>query len=279
VAVTVRRRKAKPKASGWSPRLAGVVLCAFFVLGVMTGFSAPGQRLALRVSRLMRSWAARVLSPTEPVRNAIAHLPHGISTIVGGIAHQGRPPARRPDLAAPLDAHRRSWSANAVALVERGGGFYVLSAAGSLTGPVSPSGEPDLPILSGAPVEDAEGSVLVQYAAILVRAEAGLSRSISEMRLQADGTASLFMDRVPIEIAFDPNQEALEIRRAAEVLRRWRGRERLVATLDMTTPGLAVLKLRKPLPLKRAGSASSRTFSRGTSTDRVAAVRIARRGP
>jgi hypothetical protein len=257
--------------------MAGVLLCVFFVLGAMTGFSEPGRHLALRVSRLMRSCAAGALDRTEPARTAVDYLRRNITAAIAEFASMRRPAARRPSLAVPRDRRRRFWSGSAVALVEKAGGFYVLSAAGSLTGPVSPGGQPDLPILSGRPVEDAAGMVLVRDAAILVRAEAELSRPISEMRLETDGTASLFLDRVRIELVIDPDQEALEIRRAAEVLRRWQGREQLVAMLDMTTPGLAVLRLRTPLPPRRTRAVPWQTFSQASSSGRVEAIRIARK--
>lgn len=274
--MVARRKKAKRGASGWTPRLAGLLLCIFFILGVMTGFSEPGRRLALRVSRLMRGWAVHALDRIEPARKAAGFVSQDVTAVVGGFARLARPAAGKPASTLPRDGARRSWSGDAVALVERGGGFYVLSVAGTLTGPVSPQGEPDLPILSGGPAQHMAGSALVEDAAILVRAEAALSQPISEMRLQADGTASLFLNRARIEIVIDPGREAIEVSRAAEVLRRWHGRERLVTKLDMTTPGLAVLKLRAPLFFERSGDVLAKRPSRASSGNR--AVRLAQRG-
>ena len=49
-------------------------------------------------------------------------------------------------------------------------------------------------------------------------------------------------------VAVDLNQEEVQLRRALEVLGQWQGRERLIAMLDMTTPGMAVVRLKTDLP-------------------------------
>src|ERR1700686_2577884 len=57
VAVAAAKRKNnKRSASQWGFRLVGIVLCAFFVLGVITGLSRPGRTLALRVQTILNLW-------------------------------------------------------------------------------------------------------------------------------------------------------------------------------------------------------------------------------
>ena len=70
MAVVAARKKKQESASGWSPRLAGLLLCAFFVLGVMTGFSEAGRRVALRAKNLFQLWTDRTLARLGPFRHA-----------------------------------------------------------------------------------------------------------------------------------------------------------------------------------------------------------------
>src|SRR6202795_4623503 len=51
-----KKKKKKASASHWGFRLAGIVLCAFFVLGVITGLSRPGRTFALRVESVFKIW-------------------------------------------------------------------------------------------------------------------------------------------------------------------------------------------------------------------------------
>ncbi len=205
------RRAGKTKVAEWSGRLAGLVLCAFFGLGLFAGLSVPGRAVALKGRDLLAARGWRALVP---------------------VAVESRDPLR----SSPRPA-------GAVALVARNEGFYALSGEGELTGPLSPDAEGDLPVLSGPGLDRASTSQLLEYAALLVRAEAALGALISEMRLSADGTASLYLARFHTEVVLDLGNAPLELGRAAEVMSRWRSRRDLIAALDMTTPGQAVMRL------------------------------------
>ncbi|MGH7932848.1 MAG: cell division protein FtsQ/DivIB [Candidatus Binataceae bacterium] len=222
------KKKQRKSGTQWGWRLAGLVLCAFFALGVMTGLSRPGHILALRIREFMSLWSRS--GHSELV--AAPHLNQGRGDAFGN---------PRPRLAAAP-----------VALVERADGFYALNPHGDLRGPVAPAGEGDLPILSGPGVTGARGARLLEYAAVLVRAEAELSALVSEMRVDDDGaTATLFLEHSRSQIVFDLDDASLELAHAERVMRLWRGHAELVATLDMTTPGQAVMELR-PAALKAA---------------------------
>ncbi len=221
----MRRKKVKHSGAGWSWRLGGLALIAFFTLGYLSGLRAPRTAFARRVLGACDHYRARVLDAAALVR----HLP--------------TPRARRSFHAGDLTG--------SVAMVERSDGFYTLSESGELRGPVSSGAEDNLPIMSGAPLETASARALIDYASVLVRAEAQLSQLISEMRLAGDGEASLFLDRSRTELVLDLDRAAFELPRAARVLQRWRGREAEIATLDMTTPGQAVMRLR-PAPISSA---------------------------
>ncbi len=244
--------------------MAGLLLCAFFVLGMMTGFSGPGRAMLARAALAVRHWKERARDEVAPL-GALA-----------GYVGQDIVPARF----ARYDGHIRPRLASGgasrflpVALVERSDGFYTLSAEQGLVGPVSPASQPDIPILSGSAVENAPPAELVRYAAIMVRAEAGLSKLVSEMHVSSDGTAALFLDRMRTEIRIDLRREPVEIGRAAEVLNRWRDREALVAMVDMTTPGLAVLRLNTNLKrLARHGGIARAKAVDSDSRRRIAEV-------
>ena len=123
----------------------------------------------------------------------------------------------------------------------------------------------DLPILSGAAVQTAGAPDLVRYAAALVRSEVALSGLVSEMRLDGDGTVSLFFDRSHTELRVDLDDAPAQLKRATEVLGQWRGHEQLVAMVDMTTPGQAVMRLRGTAPLAAAqGSGTVRRVAART---------------
>ncbi len=219
----VKRTSAKGAGADWTRKVLGLVLCAFFGLGVATGLSRPGRALAARVRLTVDSYWVELTQTLMLWRERPA---------------QGA-------LIAPLAA---APAGSAVALVERPDGFYALFAQGELRGPVEPGADGDLPILSGAPLDRASARDLVRYAATLVRSEAELTGLISEMRLDDDGTASLFFNRSRTEVRLDLDRAPGELRRASEVLGRWRGHEALVASLDMTTPGEAVMRLRGVMP-------------------------------
>jgi hypothetical protein len=109
---------------------------------------------------------------------------------------------------------------------------------------------------------------------LLVRAEAQLSSLVSEMRVDNDGTAAFFLDRERMAVVVDLDQESAELRYALTVLKQWQGRERLIAMLDMTTPGMAIVRLKTDLPRieKRAASIAYQP------TPELARVAIAERG-
>jgi hypothetical protein len=197
------------------------VLCAFFVLGMATGLSQAGRALAARTRLKLTSYWARVT----------------------GTFVQWRDRTTQSALLVPRPA-----PADAVALVERHDGFYALFAEGELRGPVEPVRAGDLPILSGAAVQTAQAQDLVRCAATLVRSEVALSGLVSEMRLDGDGTVALFFDRSRTELRIDLDDAPAQLKRATEVLGRWHGHEQMVAMIDMTTPGQAVMRLRGVTP-------------------------------
>jgi hypothetical protein len=230
----VARRKGEKAATGWNPRMMGLVLCAFFILGVLTGFSSRGREATLRISRFLSSFTAQLSQAVAHRDGAVADF--GVALRALGIDNGFGPRAKaRPIAAAGQDG--------AIAMVERGTEFYALYATGELRGPVSPGAEEDLPILSGPGAQDARGAALVDWTAVLVRSEADLSHLISEMSIDDDGTAALYLDRTRTEILIDVDNAPLEVARAAEVLRRWHGRERMIEAIDVTTPGQAVVRL------------------------------------
>jgi len=217
---------------GWSSKALGLVLCAFFVLGMATGLSPAGRALAARARVTLASYWAEA----------------------AGTFAQWRDRTTESAMLAPLP---RSAPGDAVALVERHDGFYALFAEGELRGPVQASRAGDLPILSGAAVQTAGAPDLVRYAATLVRSEVALSGLVSEMRLDGDGTVALFFDRSHTELRVNLDEAPAQLKRATEVLGQWRGQEQLVAMIDMTTPGQAVMRLRGTAPHAAARGAGA----------------------
>jgi hypothetical protein len=213
----------------------GLVLCAFFVLGVITGFSAVGRALALRVSDFLYSLTGRLPRPAA-----------SSEFIEGWLDQQVRRTELRLGVRFSALWRQRVYTrptGEAIAVVERHDGFYWLFSNGELHGPVSPTSADDLPILSGPGMENARGGELVEFAAVMVRAEAQLSRLVSEMSVDDDGTASLFLDHARTRVTFDLDAVPLEMGRAAEVLGRWHDRQQMIAAIDMTTPGEAVVRM------------------------------------
>src|SRR5947209_1780940 len=154
-------RKKKTKAgSGWSWRLAGIALCAFFALGVITGLSQSGRVFAHRFEALL------------------GHAPRsGRSELIPAAYRTFTFESLPGDDEIKRAAHPAMENAGAlpVALVERSDGFYELVGGGELRGPISLADEPDLPVLSGAATETAPAGQLLDYAGQVIRAEAGLS--------------------------------------------------------------------------------------------------------
>ena len=225
--------------AGWSPRLGGLVVCAFFTLGVMTGFSTAGRAIALRACATLSSYRNQIMDSLAPARTAAASYPALLTQWAGraGIYHRA---SHEPGAAALAAGDVRE---GAIAIVERRDGFYELFSGGELRGPVSPGVQGDLPVLSGAALDNARGPQMVDYAAVLVRAEAQLSEIISEMRINEDATASLFLERERTEVVIDLDRATTELQRAIKVRQQWQGRENLIAALDLTTPGLVVVRL------------------------------------
>jgi hypothetical protein len=223
VAAKKKKRKSAHSSSQWGVKLAGIVLCAFFVLGVITGLSRPGHQLALRIHALLALW---------PHHSGSALIPDGFTAL--------------PNI--PSNSRNN----DAVALVRRDGGFYVLNLSGALRGPIAPEAQPDLPILSGTALADADETELMRDAAVMVRAEAGLNHLVSEMSVASDGTAVLFLDHPQVAVTIDESRSAAGIQHAAQMLRLWQGHQQLLAAIDLTAPDEAVVRL-KPAAFDRTG--------------------------
>jgi hypothetical protein len=219
--------------------MGGLVVCAFFALGVMTGFSTTGRTVALRTAATLDSYRDQILDSIAPAR-AIASNYSAVLVQWAGRAGIYRRGLREPGAAPVSSGDVRD---SAVAIVESHDGFYELFSGGELRGPVSPGKQGDLPVLSGDALDNARGAQMVEYAAVLVRAETQLSEIISEMHVGDDGTASLFLERERTEVMIDLDRATSEIQRAIKVRQQWQGRENLIAALDLTTPGLAVVRL------------------------------------
>ena len=173
----VVRRKRKNGVTGWSARLAGVVLVAFFALGYFVGLGSATNLFARRAFDVATRYKARLRTESA----LIWRFP----------APKAEPPRAPVHVGGP------------VAIVERRDGFYALYEWGELRGPVSAGTEDNLPIISGAPLESARAADLVRYARILVGAEGVLGEMVSELRLEDDGEASLFLDQSRTEVALD----------------------------------------------------------------------------
>jgi hypothetical protein len=209
--VAAAKRKKSKKTSDWSWRLAGIALCAFFALGVITGLSRSGRSLASRVETLLR-----MLPLTS--RSALM-----------------------PNLPIPLISRG---NAGAIALIKRTDGFYALDSDGSLRGPIAPTTEGDLPIVSGASILSASGEQLVSYVSLLVRSEATLGLTISEMRVDSDEIATLYLERPAVQITIDIVQAPDEIAHSMRILDLWRNHAEMLAAVDMTVPGQAIVRVR-----------------------------------
>jgi len=235
--VAAAKNKKAKKGSEWSWRLAGLALCAFFGLGVATGLSGSGRLVSDRAQALMR---------------------------LGSLIKRSSFSTSSPAPQAPRPTN------NAVAMVKRADGFYTLDAAGELRGPVSPTAEGDMPILSGATIGNAGGDRLVDYASVLVRSEAALGAEISEMRVDHDGEAVLYLDRPAIPITIDLDHPDSEIGAAGRILTLWRGHHDLIAALDMTVPGEGVARLRPAAfeAIKRTRAHLSSVLNQGPATER-----------
>ena len=205
------RRGGAKKSPEWGARLGGLALCGFFALGIVVGVHAAGGLGGLRGLSYWTEFFSRTISSL--------HLNEGVSAKTKG-------------------------SGESVALIERKDGFYALGADGDTRGPLSANAADDLPVIGGPAIEAANCERLLDYAAIIVRAEAALSATISEMRVDNNGLISMFLRRSRTEIALDFNNAAFELDRASLVFARWRGHQDMISLLDLTTPGEAVVRVR-----------------------------------
>jgi hypothetical protein len=221
VAVGTKRKKSK-SGSGWNWRLVGIALCAFFALGVITGLSTPGRSLARRIEAL--------LGRLSQVRG---------SELI--------PPAYGRFIVKTLPAPTSGWSSpespnEAIALAKRPEGFYQIDSKGNLFGPLAPTDAADLPVLGGSEVEHASSRQVLEYAEELIRAEAALGASISEMHVTADDRIHFYLDRPRFVVITDEKELALQLSRAAKVLSFWRHCE-LLGMIDMTVPDEAIVRV------------------------------------
>ncbi|HYR78507.1 MAG TPA: hypothetical protein VEO55_00790, partial [Candidatus Dormibacteraeota bacterium] len=118
------RKKKDSGLTGWNARMGGLVLCAFFVLGVMTGFSTTGRAVAVRTSRTLISYQRQFMDSIAPQREAAANYCGVILEWARrvGIYHQSKHEPRVESLSA------RDMRDGAIAIVERRDGFYELFA-------------------------------------------------------------------------------------------------------------------------------------------------------
>jgi hypothetical protein len=226
--------------TGWQPRTAGAVICAFFVLGVMTGFRATGHQITMRAVSSVAEFTDSISATMHPASDAMMRSSSVIRDqlrasrfLQAAVRLIGRAPIVKLTVTEPPP----------IAMVRRGNDFYALAEDGGLTGPIDPRTQVDLPILSGT-IDDASRVQMIAYAGVLVRAETILSQLISEMRVHDDGTATLCLERERTELTIDFDNLPHELARSIDVMKQLSGRERMVAALDMTMPGEAIVRLR-----------------------------------
>src|SRR5271167_81691 len=143
--------------------MGGLVVCAFFALGVMTGFSTAGRVVALRAAATLSSYRDQILDSLTPARTTAANYSAVLVQWAGraGIYHR---PMNQPGAASISAGDMRD---GAIAIVARHDGFYQLFSGGELRGPISADKQGDLPVLSGDALENARGTLMVDYAAEL----------------------------------------------------------------------------------------------------------------
>jgi len=223
-AVAAAKKKRHKTGSGWSWRLAGIALCAFFVLGVITGLSWSGRALVRHLEVLLE------------------HLPRSSRSELIPVAYHDIFSKREATLSFGRSRATVRVPSEAIALVEHPDGFYQIDSDGTLSGPVSPEDATDLPVISGSRLEYEQPAQLIEYAGQLIRAEATLSVIISELQVEPDGDLRLFLDRPHLVISLGPGQIPLQLARAARVLDVWRGHSELIGMIDMTIPGEAIVR-------------------------------------
>jgi hypothetical protein len=226
VAVAGSKKKKSKTGSGWSWRLAGLALCAFFALGVLTGLSQSGRVLARRIEALLQ---------LLPRTSRSQLIPSAYRTFFFR-------PSRTADFEPPAGACIMRARTEVIALAEHSNGFYKIDGDGGLSGPLSPLDTTDLPILSGIGIEHAGASQLLEYAGELIRAETVLAAIISEMSVTTDGEIRLYLDRPHLVIVFARSHFSLQLARAAKVLEVWRRHSEFIELIDMTIPGEAIVR-------------------------------------
>jgi hypothetical protein len=242
VAVVGSRRKKRKPRSGWTWRLAGIALCAFFALGVITGLSESGRVLARRIEALLQRLPHSGRSELIPTAYRTFFFKEPTAEELGRLSTASI-------IYKPTEA---------IALAEQSDGFYRIDDEGALLGPVAPADTVDMPILSGSGVEHAHASELLGYTSELIRAEAVLSSVISEMRVRARGEIRLYLDRPHLVIVLNSGQFPLQLARAARVLEVWRAHRELIGMIDMTIPGEAIVR-----PKAEAVKHSYRAYATG----------------
>ena len=222
VAAAGAKKKRRKSGSGWSWRLAGIALCAFFALGVLTGLSESGRTLAHRLAAILQ------------------RLPHSSRSELIPAAY--RPFFNKQPAVKPFSWYSTSSRIEAIALAEHPDGFYQVDSEGGLLGPVSPAEAADVPVLGGREIEHASAAQLLEYTSELIRAEAVLSARISEMYVTSNGEIRFYLDRPHIVIVLERADWGLQLARASKVLSVWRGRRQLIGMIDMTVPDEAIVR-------------------------------------
>ncbi len=226
VAVGTKRKRPK-SGSGWNWRLVGIALCAFFALGVITGLSQPGRSLARRIEALLD------------------RLPHISGSELIPTAYRvfftREPTGRNAGTSSAASLNET------IALARHPDGFYQIDGQGNLVGPVVPAATSDLPVLTGSQVEHASSRQLLEFTEELIRGEATLDTSISEMRVSADDRVRFYLDRPRFVVILDRKALALQLSRAAEVLSLWRHYQ-FLGIMDMTVPDEAIVRVRTQTP-------------------------------
>lgn len=226
MAVAGSRKKKGKTGSGWSWRLAGIALCAFFALGVITGLSQSGRVLAHRIEALLQRLPHSSRSQLIPTAYHILFFKEPTADDFGRSAATSTLRART----------------EAIALAEHSDGFYQIDSNGALFGPLPPAATADLPVLSGSGIEHAGASQLLEYAGELIRAEAVFAAIISEMHVTSNGEIRLYLDRPHLVIVLARARFPLQLARAAKVLEVWRRHRELIEMIDMTIPGEAIVR-------------------------------------
>lgn len=225
-AVAAVKRKKSKTGSGWSWRLAGIALCAFFLLGVITGLSQSGRLLARRIEALLQRLPYSGRSQLIPAAYQAFFFKEQTPDNVHQLSVAAAPRART----------------DAIALAKLSEGFYQIDSQGGLFGPVSLANTPDLPILSGSGLEHAPASQLLEYAGDAIRAEAVLELLVSEMQVMAQGEIRLYLDQPHLTIVLTPNGFSQQLSLAAKVLKICHQHQELIQMIDMTVPGQAIVR-------------------------------------